>query len=90
MTFGHLMPLALESVSHDANNITNGTIAFHRLRQLKKVLCDYFYHVMPLALVSCDTATLLSASFDVDIIDGSPVLLRQEDLNKLQHDFLVM
>ena len=48
VTFGHLMPLALASVSHDTSSIINGSTAFLRLRELNKVQ-HLFGNVMPLS-----------------------------------------
>ena len=71
--FGKLMPLALVSVSHDANTINNGTIAFLRVKitEIKQIFC----HVMPFVLPSVShTAN--------DVINGPTV-------HEVQHDFFV-
>ena len=87
---GHLMPLALPSVLHYANSITNGNTAFLMLRQLKwsttgplfVMWCQWhqcWHHMIPLALmlVSCDATALVSASCDVENpINGTTGFLR--------------
>ena len=53
---GHVMPLPLVSVSHDADSIINGTIPFLMSKWLKWSGASLFGHVLPLVLTyaSCD------------------------------------
>ena len=48
----HMVPLASQSVSHDANSIINGTIIFWGHDDKNEVQHDLFGHMMPLALAS--------------------------------------
>ena len=93
------MPLALASVSHHANNIINVKVAFFRSYQLRRgvtwlffvMWChwhQYWYHIMPLALISCDVSVLVSVSCDVDSTINSAIAFLQSKWSKdVQDDF---
>ena len=59
---GHVMPLALVSVSHDADGIINGTTALLMSRPINEVQYDFFDYVMPLALTlwSCNANSIIN------------------------------
>ena len=78
--FGHVIPLAVVSASHDADNIMDVNIVFIKLIQSKWGATQLCCHVTPLLLMlaTSDTNTIITAPLHS---------LVQDDRNNWQHVF---